>query len=358
MSEIVKLAVAVDADSAPAEFRIFKAGANETTKGRFVFDSAAAESVMASYRAHGVDLVIDLEHLSLDDSSPNFDPDARGWCALEVRDGELWAVNVRWTSDGQARLGDKRQRYVSPAFAWDRETGRVTRIVNIALTAMPATHETPALVAAREESTGMDPKQIETIMKALGLDPKMMGKVAAALGLEADADVDAVKSALDAFVAKMDKIKGLVDDAEEKKEGESEEPKPAEPPAPEPPVVASLSSHDKLVAAVEALTAKLAARDAEAAAKSEADERAKLVTERKWPAELVGWASDASTPIAEVKRLSVRFPMSDAPVPQAANTTPTQGATTTEDIPERLRGKVDPAKYAATRAAIAARKVS
>jgi phage I-like protein len=309
---------------------------------------------MASFQAHGVDLVIDLEHLSLDDSSPNFDPDARGWCALEVREGELWAVNVRWTSDGQARLGDKRQRYVSPAFAWDRETGRVTRIVNIALTAMPATHETPALVAAREESTGMDPKQIETIMKALGLDPKMMGKVASALGLEADADVDAVKSALDAFVAKMDKIKGLVDDAEEKKEGESEEPQPSEVPAPEPPP-AAMSSHDKLVAAVEALTAKLAAREAESAAKAEADERSGLVSSRKWPAELVGWASDSSTPLAEVKRLSVRFPLAEAPVPQAANTTPTQGSPVSGLSERELKICKDtgcaPEKFAALKAA-------
>lgn len=146
------LAVNVGEDGAlPTEFRLFVKGVNDTENGEYLFDDAAAEQVMAAWRAWGVDLMIDLEHQALESGAP-VEPnarDARGWCRLELRDdGSLWAVGVSWTEDGAARLREKRQRYISPAFAVDAEN-RVTSIINIAITAIPATHGTPALVAAR-----------------------------------------------------------------------------------------------------------------------------------------------------------------------------------------------------------------
>lgn len=148
--------VAVDGEAPPAEFRLFKAGENETTKGTFLFDAEAARAVMAAAaQRDGVDYPIDLEHLSLESTdSRGFDPDARGWFQLAVRNGELWAVNVRWTPDGKRRLSERTQRYVSPAFTVDDED-RVTEIVNVALVAMPATHGTPALVAANRRPRPM-----------------------------------------------------------------------------------------------------------------------------------------------------------------------------------------------------------
>jgi hypothetical protein len=152
LGAISALAIAVLAnDALPTEFRLFVTGWNDTEQGRFLFDANAAAATMAAYKEWGVDLMIDLEHQSLTPGTPA-DPtarDARGWCQLELRpDGSLWAVNVSWTPDGAARLREKRQRYISPAFGFNRETSRVTKILNVAITAMPATHETPALVAA------------------------------------------------------------------------------------------------------------------------------------------------------------------------------------------------------------------
>lgn len=140
-----------ESQSLPTEFRLFVSGWNETENGRFLFDAEAAKETLAAYKKWGVDLMIDLEHQSLEpDIAP--DPtakDARGWCKLELReDGSLWAVNVKWTEDGAARLREKRQRYVSPAFHVDAKSRRVTAIINVAITAIPATHDTPALVAA------------------------------------------------------------------------------------------------------------------------------------------------------------------------------------------------------------------
>lgn len=138
---------AAPGDALPREFLLFKKGRNESSRGVAIFDAKAAATVMGSYREHGTDLCLDLEHLSLDQSSPNYSPDALAWFGLEVRNGDLYAVNVRWTPEGAARLKSKSQRYVSPAFITDADR-RVVRLVNAGLTAVPATHKTPALVAA------------------------------------------------------------------------------------------------------------------------------------------------------------------------------------------------------------------
>jgi phage I-like protein len=176
------LCVALAGDTPPTEFRVFSRGVNATTKGEFLFDEKSAKSVMAAYREHGEEVMIDLEHLSLESTerSQNFDPDARGWCRLELRNGELWAVAVRWTPDGEARLRERRQRFISPAFDVDQEN-RITRLCNIALTALPATHGLVPLIAANARNLKM------------AID---LGKLAAALGVTEDPATDAGKAAL------------------------------------------------------------------------------------------------------------------------------------------------------------------
>jgi len=95
---IQTLHIALALGALPTEFRLFVSGWNRTRKGSFLFDGVAAKSVMSEYAAHGVDLMIDLEHQSLNDDAP-VEPtarDARGWCSLELRpDGSLWACNVK-----------------------------------------------------------------------------------------------------------------------------------------------------------------------------------------------------------------------------------------------------------------------
>lgn len=175
----------------PSEFRIFKAGVNKTSKGDFVFDQTAAESVMAAYQKAGVDVMIDLEHLSLDSSGANFDPDAYGWCALEVRNGELWATNVRWTPEGARRLSNRSQRYISPAFMFFEETNRVSELYNIAICAIPATYEAPALVAASKR-TG---QRLATLSVEVS-DNMELSKIALALGLDKEATIDQILEAI------------------------------------------------------------------------------------------------------------------------------------------------------------------
>ena len=129
----------------PTEFRLFRAGVNESTKGSFLLDSQALAGVMEDYRRRGVDVNLDYDHQSL---NPGVQAPAAGWCSLEMRDGELWAVNVRWTDKARAYLEAGEFRYFSPCFDADPETGRIRSLINVAITNVPALFQIEALVAA------------------------------------------------------------------------------------------------------------------------------------------------------------------------------------------------------------------
>lgn len=135
--------------------------------------------VMANYEKHGTDLIVDLQHHSLLD--PELAPmaradaeDARAHFRLELREGELWAVDVKWTADGEERIRSRKQRYISPAFWPDPETKRVVDLVNCALVSMPATHGAEPLIAAKrptllsnKEPLKMNPELLTAALDAL-----------------------------------------------------------------------------------------------------------------------------------------------------------------------------------------------
>ena len=145
----MKLSLPAPEKGPPTEFRIFTAGKVETTKGTFIFDEEAAAAVMADYKAHGVELMIDYDHASLAGLvlDPAMAGKAAGWFTPELRSGELWATNVRWSPAAAQALGDAEWRYMSPAFDIDKD-GRIISLCNVALTNLPATHNLDALVAA------------------------------------------------------------------------------------------------------------------------------------------------------------------------------------------------------------------
>ncbi|AKV01661.1 Mu-like prophage I protein [Labilithrix luteola] len=182
----------------PTEFRIFGRGKNETTKGTFVFDNAAAASVMAEYEAHGIDLAIDYDHASLS-SGQSLDPaqagKAAGWFNLELRNGELWAVNVRWTEPAAEALRRKEWRFYSPAF--QTKGGRITTLLNVAITNLPATRRLEPLMAAGRGTT-----MATGIPGAVDADAEnTLRKIAKLLGLEDPTDPDAIRAAFSALFA-------------------------------------------------------------------------------------------------------------------------------------------------------------
>lgn len=167
---VTALSVVLSGDEPPTEFRLFAAGEVETTKGTFTFDESSAASVMAEYAAHGIDLMIDYDHASL--ASVTLDPaqtgKAAGWFNLEVRGGELWAVNVRWTEAAAEALRAKEWRFMSPAFS--TEDGRITSVLNVAITNLPATRRLEPLMAASAKGDGMSVEEFLKVCKALDID--------------------------------------------------------------------------------------------------------------------------------------------------------------------------------------------
>ncbi len=141
---------------APTAFRIWRAGRNDTDKGPVIVTPDAIAAVLASQEQRGNLYSIDIDHLSLSDTAP---PEARvamGWHRLEGRDGELWAVDVRWSPFAQAQLEQQPPglRYFSPAYDVDADPGSPTfrhliRYLNMAVTNNPATWNVTALAAVR-----------------------------------------------------------------------------------------------------------------------------------------------------------------------------------------------------------------
>lgn len=149
----VALAITLADGKAPTEFRLFTAGTVSTDKGDFVFDAKASKAVLAAWAEQGNELPIDYDHAMINPSTRPQDRVAAGWFTPEVREnGELWASNVRWTPDGEKAVASGGWRYTSPYFGYEVESKRVTKIVNVAITNLPATKHMDPLVAMSAEA--------------------------------------------------------------------------------------------------------------------------------------------------------------------------------------------------------------
>lgn len=157
------MSLSLAAPSTPVkEFLIWSGGEVDTEKGVFLFDDAAAASVMANFATYDNDLMVDYDHASLSflQVDPSESAKAAGWFRPELRGSELWAANVTWTPKAAQKLADREFRYFSPAFGLEglkfdedgnvQDDGprRIDRLVNIALTNMPATRSMTPLAAS------------------------------------------------------------------------------------------------------------------------------------------------------------------------------------------------------------------
>lgn len=170
-----------DSPEPPTEFRILSKGQNRTKKGTIVFDDKSERAVLGEYAAHGTDLMIDWEHKSiLTAGTPVDGGKAAGWFKPAVRNGELWASEVQWTPAAKSALQNREYRYFSPVVFHDKD-GRVLRLVNVALTNLPATQGLRALVASDapvpSKETIMENETEVALLSALSAD-----SLSAALG--------------------------------------------------------------------------------------------------------------------------------------------------------------------------------
>lgn len=152
------------AGAAPTAFRIWHAGANPTDHGTHQFTARSAEMLLDEQATRGNLYSIDVDHLSLSPSAPPASRVAVGWHRLDVRGGELWAVDVEWLDVARAGLetDPPAWRYFSPAYDVDAD-GEITSYLNTALTNNPATWNVTALASRagteRENANARDHKE-------------------------------------------------------------------------------------------------------------------------------------------------------------------------------------------------------
>lgn len=138
-----------DSDGQICAFRVFARGQIQTDYGTTLFDDQAAAAVMAERAKRGNRFSIDFDHLSI---RPDATPEQRraaGSFDIELRNGELWAVDLRLTREARAWIQEGSYLSISPAYDVNSKTGRVTSLLNVALTSNPATHGAVRLAASR-----------------------------------------------------------------------------------------------------------------------------------------------------------------------------------------------------------------
>jgi phage I-like protein len=156
----------------PKEVMLIKFGRTVTTKGDYFFDRESAAKVLARYESRGLHLNFDYNHLSIDPSNEE-QGKAAGWYDLALRDDGLWAVNITWTPRASDMILNKEYLYISPAIALDNEK-KVVRLINVALTNLPATDELEPLTRLEEELLiATKPGEKTVNSKVLRLEEKM-----------------------------------------------------------------------------------------------------------------------------------------------------------------------------------------
>lgn len=139
--------------TAPEQFRIFRAGINKSSKGDWLFDQKAADSVMRAFREKGSTLTMDYEHQALVYPPIEAPASCSSWVP-EIRQTsegpELWATSVHWTPRAKLSIESREYTRFSPAFTSEPKTNRILKIVNGALTNTEALFNFATLVAANE----------------------------------------------------------------------------------------------------------------------------------------------------------------------------------------------------------------
>jgi phage I-like protein len=198
----------------PTEFRIFRFGVNHSEKGDFVFDATSAESVMAEYRAHAKPMLLDFNHGTTLFAPTPEQGIAAGEFVPEVRSDGLWATNIRWTERARQLLAAKEYRCFSPFFETEPSTGRITRLINVALTNLPALDNVEPLVAASAAGGTMEEEMRKRIAELerqlaardaevvlLRASATTMVALSATVGLSSSTPVDQVQVAVAGLVS-------------------------------------------------------------------------------------------------------------------------------------------------------------
>ena len=139
----------------PTEVRIFSWGLNPTKKGPVYLTKAGASKIIEEYQKDGHALVFDKEHLMLSPNASAEDMEAQGCYKLSLREDGLWLTDIRWVPDAEKKIRDGKLLYFSPAVLKTRSTNVATKLINTALTNLPAMKGVRPLLMSALSYTGI-----------------------------------------------------------------------------------------------------------------------------------------------------------------------------------------------------------
>lgn len=189
-------AIAVAGD-APDWIQLMPLGEVRPKDGRGPWTLSNPKAVIDASKAGLDKLPIDYDHqIDYAQQTGNAAP-AAGWIEeMEVRDDGIYA-RVEWTEKGAAAIAAKEYRFISPAFAVNKKTGEITKILRAGLTNDPALF----LKALANRQANAEEEDMDKLLKQLRQ----------LLGLAEDADEAAVCSAVKEAAEKAKTAAGTAD---------------------------------------------------------------------------------------------------------------------------------------------------
>jgi len=171
---IAALGVELSGTSAPVDFRIIPSGEFRSWDGRptecaaWICDAEDGQRIVAALNALASDRVIDYEHATLHAKKTGAKAPAAGWFkSAEWRDDGVWLLGVDWTAEAAQEIVDKKYRYVSPVFSYDKQTGHVQTLFHAALTNDPGLDGLTDLAALAADFFLNQPTEVSAVNEEL-----------------------------------------------------------------------------------------------------------------------------------------------------------------------------------------------
>ena len=155
----------VEVKEVPEIIRILPIGEVKSRKGDFIVDDESVELIKLYFSERKVDLVIDYEHQSLD----NTQAPAAGWITeIGSEDGAVTA-KVKWTDKAGEYLRNREYRYLSPVVLVRKSDRKAVAVQSVALTNTPAIDGMfPVVNSLTGDDDNEEPKKELRVL--LGLD--------------------------------------------------------------------------------------------------------------------------------------------------------------------------------------------
>lgn len=339
---------------APKEIPLWRAGANPTDYGVHVWNERSIAEVLARYNERGNPILIDVEHngAKRSDGKP---AETGGYARLEVRAGVPWLV-FDWSDYGRQQIESGERRFLSPEYDVDKNTGEILALYRVSLVADPGTHRARMLATA-SNGEQMDPKVILAALRAAlaAEDPAVAKESISNLVAELSKSVDGGDggdaggmtdpSPDDAAVTTDTGDDNADDSSDDNKDKMAATTKPSKKAEPAKPAPVAQPKGDKVSAAAD---------DAVRVIQNATRDHLLETQGGKLDPSIRRWAS--SQPLEVVRGLLGATPAKETTKTRAKAT---QGGGVSglseRELAMCAEKKIDPAKYAETRARIAAR---